>query len=63
MAEVGILGQAAKVPLLERRLEEAQRLGFKKAYAAMVTPSEKQKLKELSLFELRDLSDLALKLR
>lgn len=63
MAEVGILGQAAKVPLLERRLEEAQRLGFKKAYAATVTPAEKQKLKDLSLLELRDLSDLALKLR
>ena len=45
MAEVGILGQAAKVPLLEKRLEEAQRLGFKKAYAAAVTSAEKQKLK------------------
>jgi len=63
MAEVGILGQAAKVPLLEKRLEEAQRLGFKKAYAAAVTSAEKQKLKKLSLLELQDLSDLALKLR
>ena len=63
MAEVGILGQVAKVPLLEKRLEEAQRLGFKKAYAAAVTSAEKQKLKKLSLLELQDLSDLALKLR
>lgn len=63
MAEVGILGQVAKVPLIDRRLEEAQRLGFKKAYAAIVTKAEKQKLKEMSLLELADLNDLALKLR
>lgn len=63
MAEVGILGQVAKVPLLDRRLEEAQRLGFKKAYTAEVSPTEKQKIKTLSLLELADLSSLALKLR
>lgn len=63
MAEVGILGQVAKVPLIDRRLEEAQRLGFKKAYAAAVTKTEKQKLKTLSLAELSDLNDLVLKLR
>ena len=63
MAEVGILGQVAKVPLIDRRLDEAQRLGFKKAYAAAVTKSEKQKLSDMSLLELADLSDLALKLR
>ena len=63
MAEVGILGQVAKVPLIERRLDEAQRLGFKKAYAAVVTKAEKQKLKEMTLLELADLNELALKLR
>ena len=63
MAEVGILGQVAKVPLIDRRLEEAQRLGFKKAYAAAVTKGEKQKLKEMTLLELADLNDLSLKLR
>ena len=63
MAEVGILGQVAKVPLIERRLDEAQRLGFKKAYAAAVTKSEKQKLSKMTLLELADLNDLALKLR
>ncbi len=63
MAEVGILGQVAKVPLMDRRLDEAQRLGFKKAYGAIVTKAEKQKLKEMSLLELADLNDLALKLR
>ena len=63
MAEVGILGQIAKVPLIDRRLEEAQRLGFKKAFSAPVTRDEKQKLKALSLCELPDLNALALKLR
>lgn len=63
LAEVGILGQISKVPLVDRRLEEAQRLGFKKAYAAAVSSAEKQKLKSLSLAELADLNDLALKLR
>lgn len=63
MAEVGILGQVAKVPLIDRRLDEAQRLGFKKAYAAIVSKTEKQKLRDMTLFELTDLNELALKLR
>ena len=63
MAEVGILGQAAKVPLIDRRLEEAQRLGFKKAYCAPVTKQEKSKLGALSLCEVADLNDLVLRLR
>ena len=63
MAEVGILGQAAKVPLLDRRLEEAQRLGFTKAFCAPVTKQEKEKLSKLSVAEITDLNDLALKLR
>lgn len=63
MAEVGILGQAAKVPLIDRRLEEAQRLGFKKAYAAPVTKAEKERISKMTLAELSDLSDLTLKLR
>ena len=63
MAEVGILGQVAKVPLIDRRLEEAQRLGFKKGFAAAVTQGEKQKLNAMTLVELADLNALALKLR
>ncbi len=63
MAEVGILGQVAKVSLIDRRLEEAQRLGFKQAYAAAITQAEKQKLNKMALFELADLNALALKLR
>ena len=62
MAEVGILGQAAKVPLIDRRLEEAQRLGFKKAFCAPVTAQEKEKLTQLSLCQVADLHELSLKL-
>ncbi len=63
MAEVGILGQAAKVPLIDRRLEEAQRLGFAKAFCAPVTKQEKEKLSKLTVAEITDLNDLALQLR
>lgn len=63
MAEVGILGQVAKVPLLDRRLDEAQRLGFKKAFIAPAAAQEKAKIKTMSVTELLDLPDLSLKLR
>jgi len=63
MAEVGILGQVAKVPRIDKRLEEARRLGFKKAYTSAVTKEEKKKLGELNLEELTDLNALALKLK
>ena len=63
MGEVGILGQAAKVPLIDRRLEEAQRLGFTKAFCAPVTKQEQEKLGKLSLVQMGDLNDLSLKLR
>ncbi len=63
MGEVGILGQAAKVPLVERRLEEAQRLGFKRAFCPPVTREEKSKLTSLSLAQIADLNDLALQLK
>ncbi len=63
LAEVGILGQIAKVPLMDRRLEEAQRLGFKKAFCAPVSSAEKQKLSSLSLAEITEINELALKLR
>ncbi len=63
MGEVGILGQAAKVPLVDRRLEEAQRLGFKRAFCPPVTREEKSKLTALSLAQIADLNDLALQLK
>lgn len=63
LAEVGILGQIAKVPLIDRRLEEAQRLGFKTVFTAPVSKSEKQKLTTISLQEICEINELALKLR
>lgn len=61
--EVGILGQISKVPLIDRRLEEAQRLGFKRAFSAVVSADEKQNLRTLTPVELADLNDLTLKMR
>ncbi len=63
MAEVGILGQVAKIPLVERRIEEARRLGFAKTYTAIVSRAEKSKLKGMTLVELSDLNDLSRQLR
>ncbi len=63
MAEVGILGQAAKVPLLDRRLEEARRLGFKHAFCAPLSPTEKSNLGGLTLIPVTALADLVLGLK
>ena len=63
LAEVGILGQIAKVPLIDRRLEEAQRLGFKTAYTAPVSKNEKQKLSSVTLQEITEINQLAFKLK
>ena len=63
LAEVGILGQIAKVPLMDRRLEEAQRLGFKTAFTAPLSKQEKQKLTGLSVQEIMQINELAVKLR
>ena len=63
MAEVGILGQVSKVPLMDRRLEEAQRLGFKKAFIAPVSKEEKSKITQMTLQELLDINDLSLRLK
>ena len=63
LAEVGILGQIAKVPLMERRLEEAQRLGFKTAFTAPLSKQAKQHLYGLTLQEITEINELALKLR
>ena len=63
LAEVGILGQIAKVPLMDRRLEEAQRLGFKTAFTAPLSKQEKQKLTGLSVQEITQINELAVKLR
>ncbi len=63
MAEVGILGQVAKVPLIEKRMDEARRLGFTKTYTSILTKQEKSKLSGMTLIELADLNDLAVKLK
>ena len=63
MAEVGILGQVAKVPLIEKRMDEARRLGFTKTYTSVLTKQEKSKPSGMTVVELADLNGLAVKLR
>jgi DNA repair protein RadA/Sms len=63
MAEVGILGQVSKVPLMDRRLDEAQHLGFKRAFTAPVSKEEKSRISKMALAELLDINDLSLKLK
>ena len=63
MAEVGILGQIAKVPRIDRRLDEASRLGFKKAFTSLISKNEQPKSQQLELVALEDLNDLSRQLR
>lgn len=47
VAEVGLLGDLRRVPLMSSRLKEAQRLGFKKALVSKKSLKDLQGLKEL----------------
>lgn len=58
IGEVGILGQVANVPLIERRITEANRLGMQKIY----TPLLKEKQKANGIIQLEDLYNLSIKL-
>lgn len=47
IGEVGLLGEIRKVSYLDRRVKEAQRLGFKKVYSMQTQSSVSQLLKEI----------------
>lgn len=47
IGEVGLLGEIRKVSYLDRRVKEAQRLGFKKVYSMQTHRSVSQLLKEI----------------
>jgi len=47
IGEVGLLGEIRKVSYLERRIKEAQRLGFKKVYSAATHKSVRELLKQI----------------
>lgn len=58
IGEVGILGQVARVPWMARRLAEADRLGFKKAFAPSLPSKDMPKLKSLEIIATDDLASL-----
>lgn len=61
IGEVGILGQCAAVSALERRVEEARRLGFDKIFTPVITSKDIKKSADLA--EIDDIVSLSLKLK
>jgi len=60
LGEVGILAQTSSTAFMARRLMEAERLGFKKAYTprAALNKKEPLKLKELEVVPVADIAEL-----
>ncbi|WP_428897528.1 DNA repair protein RadA/Sms [Parelusimicrobium proximum] len=63
IGEVGILGQLAKAPLMDRRIIEAGRLGFKKAFVPILKDSEIPAKSKVEAVQLEGLMDLSRKIR
>jgi DNA repair protein RadA/Sms len=61
IGEVGILGQAAPAAMMDRRIEEARRLGLTKIYVPVL--SGKSVKKAADLIELEDIYQLSLKIK
>lgn len=55
IGEIGLLGEARAVSQLDKRLKEADKLGFKKAYVAGKTSGGKHKVNAQSLGSVKDL--------
>ncbi|MGG1215382.1 DNA repair protein RadA [Micromonospora provocatoris] len=58
IADIGLTGELKRVPSLEARLKEADRMGFKKAYVAKKSLNKKIELKNLEVIELNTLNDV-----
>lgn len=63
IGEVSILGTVSQVPLLDRRIAEAARLGFDKVFTAELKEKDSAKKQKIETAQLSALADLALKLR
>jgi len=61
IGEVGILGQTASVGALDRRVEEARRLGFDRIYVPIITGKDIKKSSDLT--EIDDIVSLSLKIK
>ena len=58
IADIGLTGELKKVPTLEARLREADRMGYKKAYVARKSLQRELKLKNLQIIEKNTLSEV-----
>jgi DNA repair protein RadA/Sms len=59
LGEVGILAQTSSTAFMARRLLEAERLGFKKAYTPLASlKKEPLKLKEMEVSPVADIAEL-----
>ncbi|HUT85419.1 MAG TPA: DNA repair protein RadA [Elusimicrobiales bacterium] len=56
--EIGILGQTAKISLMDLRLKEAQRLKFKEFVTCALSQEEKKHFKNLKITEIDELQQL-----
>ena len=58
IADVGLTGELKKVPNLESRLKELDRLGYKKVYVAKNTKPKGTKFKNISIIECNTLKEV-----
>ena len=58
IADIGLTGELKRVPSLESRLKESDRMGFKKAYIAKKSLNKKIDLENLKLIEMNTLNDV-----
>lgn len=62
VADVGLTGELKKVPSIEARIREIDRMGFKRVYVAKNALKDSSKFKNLKIIELNTLSDVILHL-
>jgi DNA repair protein RadA/Sms len=58
IADVGLTGELKKVPSLESRIKEIERMGFKKVYVAYDSFTKTNNFKKIQIFELKTLIDV-----
>ena len=62
VADVGLTGELKKVPSIEARIREIDRMGFKRVYIAKNTLRDSSRFKNLEIIELNTLYDVILDL-
>lgn len=58
IADVGLTGELKKVPSLESRIRELERMGFKKVYVPKDSIGKSSNLKKIDIIELKTLMDV-----